>query len=321
MKTAFISALGLYQYTRVPFGYRNAPQVFMRLIDKIITDANLRSKVKAFVDDITAHGATWSAYLEAQREILSALTASNWLVTVEKMYLGYQSIELLGHLIEEGKIKPVPNKVEAINKLIPPSNTKQLKSFLGLVGFYRRFIKKFSNQAAPLVGLLQKNADYMWNKEHDHAFKQLKESLKQSTGLHLPSPQGRFRIYTDYSSAAISAILHQVQLQGDKEVEVPIAFSSRICRGKEKTLGSAEGELLAAVFALTKYKQYVGQHPFDLITDSRALCSLKSATNLAGKLARWSFFLEEFQINLIHKAGSTLQNADGLSRCATAGDS
>ncbi len=112
-----------------------------------------------------------------------------------------------------------------------------------------------------------------------------------------------------------------MQVLNGKEVEVPIAFSSRICRGKEKTLGSAEGELLAAVFALTKYKQYVGATPFDLITDSRALCALKSASNLAGKLARWSFFLEEFQINLVHKAGSTLQNADGLSRCATAGDS
>ena len=104
-------------------------------------------------------------------------------------------------------------------------------------------------------------------------------------------------------------------------MEVPIAFSSRVCRGKEKTLGSAEGELLAAVFALTKYKQYVGQTRFDLVTDSRALCALKTASNLAGKLARWSFFLEEFQMQLVHKPGSTLHNADGLSRCATAGDS
>ena len=137
----------------------------------------------------------------------------------------------------------------------------------------------------------------------------------------MPASQGRFRIYTDYSSAAVSAILHQVQEVNGKTIEVPIAFSSRICRGKEKSLGSAEGELLAAIFALTKYKQYVGHTSFDLVTDSRALCALKSASNLARKLARWSFFLEEFQINLIHKAGNTLLNADGLSRCATAGDS
>ena len=138
----------------MPFGYRNAPQIFMRLIDQILTDAGLRAKVKAFVDDITAHGATWEQYLEAQREILKALAAANWLVTVEKMYLGYESVELLGHLLEDGKVKPVPGKVEAIDKLVAPNNTKQLKSFLGLMGFYRRFIKKFANMAAPLIELL-----------------------------------------------------------------------------------------------------------------------------------------------------------------------
>ena len=138
----------------MPFGYRNAPQIFVRLIDQILTDAGLRAKVKAFVDDITAHGATWEQYLEAQREILKALAAANWLVTVEKMYLGYESVELLGHLLEDGKVKPVPGKVEAIDKLVAPNNTKQLKSFLGLVGFYRRFIKKFANMAAPLIELL-----------------------------------------------------------------------------------------------------------------------------------------------------------------------
>jgi hypothetical protein len=124
LKTAFICALGLFQYLRVPFGYRNAPQVFMRLIDQIITDAGLRAMVKAFVDDITAHGATWELYLEAQRRILKALASANWLVTVEKMYFGYESIELLGHLLEDGKIKPVPGKVSAIDKLVPPTNTK-----------------------------------------------------------------------------------------------------------------------------------------------------------------------------------------------------
>lgn len=175
--------------------------------------------------------------------------------------------------------------------------------------------------AAPLISLLSKEAKFTWDEAQQQSFQALKEALIQSTGLYLPAPAGKFRIYTDYSADAISAILHQVQTVNGKEVEVPIAFSSRICRGKEKTLGSAEGELLAAIFALTKYKQYVGQENFDLITDSRALCALKTASNLAGKLARWSFFLQEFQINLVHKPGVTLQNADGLSRCATAEDS
>ena len=96
----------------------------MRLIDQILTDAGLRAQVKAFIDDITAHGATWEEYLQAQKAILLALAKANWLVTVEKMYLGYESVELLGHLLEDGKVKPVPGKVEAVNKLVPPTNTK-----------------------------------------------------------------------------------------------------------------------------------------------------------------------------------------------------
>jgi hypothetical protein len=94
------------------------------------------------------------------------------------MYLGYESIEILGHLLEDGKVKPVSGKVDAISKLVPPSNTKQLKSFLGLVGFYRRFIKKFANIAAPLIELLSKTAEYKWGKEQEQAFNSLKEALK-----------------------------------------------------------------------------------------------------------------------------------------------
>lgn len=126
------------------------------------------------------------------------------------------------------------------------------------MGFYRRFVKKFANLAAPLVALLAKNVEFTWGTEQQKSFEALKQALMTSASLFLPSPDGKFRIYTDYSAEAISAILHQVQTVEGKETEVPIAFSSRVCRGKEKTLGSAEGELLAAIFALTKYKQYVG---------------------------------------------------------------
>ncbi len=126
------------------------------------------------------------------------------------------------------------------------------------MGFYRRFVKKFANLAAPLIALLAKNVEFTWGLEQQNSFEALKQALMTSAGLFLPSPDGKFRIYTDYSAEVISAILHQVQTVEGKEAEVPIAFSSRVCRGKEKTVGSAEGELLAAIFALTKYKQYVG---------------------------------------------------------------
>ena len=100
LKTAFTSPLGLFQYTRMPFGYKNAPSIFMRLVDQIITRARLRHCVAAFVDDITTHGRTWDSYLSNQRAMLKALEEANWLVTVEKIYLGYEKVEMLGHFIE-----------------------------------------------------------------------------------------------------------------------------------------------------------------------------------------------------------------------------
>lgn len=105
-------------------------------------------------------------------------------------------------------MKPVPGKLEAIQKLAAPKNVKQVKSFLGLVGFYRRFVKKFANLAAPLVELLAKGVEFVWGEKQQAAFNALKQALMDSTGLFLPSADDRFRIYTDYSAEAISAILH-----------------------------------------------------------------------------------------------------------------
>ncbi len=123
-----------------------------------------------------------------------------------------------------------------------------------MIGFYRRFIKGFAKISKPLVALLSKNATWEWKEVQQEAFEKLKQALLDAGSLYLPQPKGKFRIYTDFSADAVSAILHQEQRFGDELREVPIAFASRICRGKERTLGSAEGELLAAVFALTKFK-------------------------------------------------------------------
>jgi hypothetical protein len=152
----------------------------------------------------------------------------------------------------------VPGKVEAIKKLAAPTSVKQIKSFLGLVGFYRRFIKNFAKISAPLVALLSKDAEWKWEAPQQLAFEGLKQALLDAGGLYLPVTGRKYRIYTDFSAQAVSAKLHQEQVVDGKLQEVPIAFASRICRGREKHLSSAEGELLAAVFALTKYKQYVG---------------------------------------------------------------
>ena len=144
------------------------------------------------------------------------------------------------------------------------------------------------------------------------AFYSLQQQLSDLTLLHTPTPDGKFRVYTDYCADAVGAALHQVQ-QG---VEYPIAFASRLCKGPEQTLSSAEGELCALVYALGKFRSYLGFEPFEVITDSSALLTLHSNQNLSSKLTRWAVLLSEFNFRLIHKPGSSHRNADGLSRCA-----
>ena len=137
----------------------------MRLVDKIVTGARLCHCVAAFIDDITTHGSTREQYVANQKATLLALANTRWLVTVEKMYLGYDSVEMLGHIVEDGQVKPVPGKMEAINKLTSPTSAKQNKSFLGLLGFYRRYIKNFAKISSLLVALLSKEATWKCEKE------------------------------------------------------------------------------------------------------------------------------------------------------------
>lgn len=142
----------------------------------------------------------------------------------------------------------------------------------------------------------------------------MQQKLASTTLLRTPTSTGRFRVYTDYSSDAVGCALHQIQ----EGTEYPIAFASRLCKGPETTLSSAEGELCALVYALGKFRSYLGFEEFDVITDSSALLSLHSNQNLSSKLTRWSVLLSEFSFQIIHKQGSSHRNADGLSRCPQA---
>ena len=151
----------------------------------------------------------------------------------------------------------------------------------------------------------------MWGEQQEQAFRALQQQLTSVTLINTPTADGRYKVYTDYCSEALGAALHQVQGGEEK----PIAFASRLCKGPEAVLSSAEGELCALIYALSKFRPYLGFEEFDVITDSSALLSLHSNQNLSSKLTRWSILLSEFNFRITHKAGSSHKNADGLSRC------
>ena len=217
---------------------------------------------------------------------------------------------MLGHRIRPGCIGPDPEKVTAIARLLPPRNIRELSAFLGLVGFYRKFIPQFAKKARALFSLLKKETTWEWQPPQEHSFQELKGALSNDSWLASPSQLGRFRLYTDFSAIAFGAALHQIQ-NGTK---LPVTFASRLCRGAETSLDSPTGELAAVIFALTKFREYLGYGEFDLITDSTTVKALQSQGKLSGKLARWAILLSQFRFQVHHRAGTKLGNADGLSR-------
>ena len=200
------------------------------------------------------------------------LRDNRWLVTIGKVRLGYSEIQALGHVVGHQYVKPDPEKIAAIARISPPYNLPSVRAFLGLAGYYRRFIENFAKIAKPLTSLTSKEAPFVWGEAEESAFRTLQRKLSDTTLLRTPTSSGRYRIYTDYSSEAVGAALHQLQ----DRVEYPIAFASRLCKGPETTLSSAEGELCALVYALGKFRNYLGFEEFDVITDSSALLSLHS---------------------------------------------
>ena len=207
------------------------------------------------MDDLLSGGDTWEAYLQAQKELLQTLRDSNWLVTVNKVRLGYTELHTLGHVVGHGYIKPDMAKVEALQRLTRPHNITALRAFLGLVGFYRKFTENFAKRAKPLTELLKHDSPFEWTTTHQQAFEDLQHALSATTMLATPCEEGRYKMYTDFCSQALAAVLHQV---GPDGIERPLHFASRLCRGPEMHLSSAEGELAALVFGLGKFRAYLG---------------------------------------------------------------
>lgn len=160
-KTAFITPFGLFEYERVPFGLKNAPPHFMQCIDAMMQEHDVEGS-KGFVDDLLTGGVNIEQYLERLRKLLHALRQNQWLISPSKARFGYTKIAVLGHIVEAGRIRPDMEKVECIGRLKAPETVKHVRAFLGLVGFYRKFIPRFAKLAKPLINLTKGDEEWYW---------------------------------------------------------------------------------------------------------------------------------------------------------------
>src|SRR5450759_395328 len=287
----------------MPFGLCNATTTFMKMMNHIFHDL-LDEGVVVFIDDIVIYSKTMEEHEQLLREVFRRLRKHHLYAKPSKCEFAQDEIEFLGHTFPKDGIRPSEDKLMAIRDWERLSSAKQVRSFLGFVGFYRRYIKEFARIARPLHGLTLKYQVFVWNQACELAFLELKRQMVSLLVLKLPAPCKPFEIWTDASDFAIGACLHQ-----DGR---PIAYES--CKLENRWI-TPEREMYAIIYAMKKWEYYLQNGPkFIIHSDSSPARYFNSKPRLSPKEMRWQMFLADFDFEVRHIAGKTNTAADALSR-------
>ncbi|UYV77740.1 hypothetical protein LAZ67_15002095 [Cordylochernes scorpioides] len=308
-KTAFITPDGLYEFQVMPFGLCNAPATFERMIDSVLGSLKWNMCL-CYLDDIVVYAPTFEEHLRHLQLVLSCIQKAGLSLNHKKCLFGSRRIKILGHLVDANGIHPDPDKVEAVSKFPRPRNISELKSFLGLCSYYRRFIENFAGKARSLHDLLKTEKQFYWDAAQEKAFEVLKTALISEPVLGHFDESADTHLHTDASGHGIGAVL--LQIQGGKER--PIAYASRSLTKAENNYSTTEKECLAVVWSISKFRPYLFGRPFTVVTDHHSLCWLVGQKDPSGRLARWALKLQEFDVTVIYKSGRKHKDADCLSR-------
>jgi hypothetical protein len=308
-KTAFVTTYGTYEYNVMPFGLNTAPATFQRLMNKVLWDY-IGHFVWVYLDDVVIYSKTFEEHLQHLQTVFEQVQKASMQLNIEKCRFFSRKIHFLGHVISDQGIEPDETKIDKVRDFPVPRNLKELRGFVGLASYYRRFIPNFAQIAKALTKLTRKNVEFIWEDEQELAFQTLKNHLTTYPILRHPDFERPFYLYTDASGTALGAVLQQIDEDGRDYV---IAYASRSLTSAEQNYSTTEQECLAVVWAIEKFHHYLGYRKFFLITDHAALKWLQSAA-VKGRLLRWTIRLQPYKFEVIHKAGKKHTNADALSR-------
>jgi len=309
-KTAFTTKYGLFQYNRLPFGLRNAPAQFQRIIKQILNKYKINFALNYF-DDIIIYSKNLNEHLDHLQKFLEICTKENIKLKLNKCNFAKTTISFLGYDISHKQITPSFSNIEAIKKLIIPKNKKQLQSFLGSINVYNRFIHNYSRIRNPLNKLLKKNSQYLWTDECQKAFQTLKDVLISHPILKLYNHNYKCHLFVDASQLGLGAVLKQEHPDGNL---YPISFHSRTLRPYEENYSITELECLAIIDSIDKYSYYLHGNKFTIHTDHAALCWIAKIKSPKGRLFRWSLKLSMYDYEVKYQKGKTNYEADMLSR-------
>ena len=307
-KTAFHGPDGLYEWNVMPFGLRNASACFQRVMASVLRGFE---KAECFIDDVVVFSGSEGGHRADVAEVLRRIQAAGLTCHPKKCVFAFGSIPYLGLQVGGGQLMVQDAKVAVLKDMPAPKDLARLRTFLGFVGYYRKFIKDFAAVAKPLTLLLRADEQWRWEEPQQEAFIALKERLQGAPVLALHDAKAQLILYTDWSAIGMGAVLSQSRGTTAEQV---IAFASRSCNEHERNYSSYEGEGAAAVWAVQHFRIYLQGRPFTLVTDHQPLKWLMQSRDLRGKYARWAMILQELEFEVVHRPGKTQQHADGLSR-------
>lgn len=308
-KTAFNVEHGHFEFLRMPMGLKNSPSTFQRVMDNVLR--GLQNEIcLVYLDDIIVFSTSLQEHMVNLEKVFSRLRESNFKIQMDKSEFLKLETAYLGHVITREGIKPNPDKIKSIQNYPIPKTSKEIKQFLGLLGYYRKFIPDFARLTKPMTKCLKKSNKITLDSEYINCFERCKTLLTNDPILQYPDFTKDFILTTDASNVAIGAVLSQGTIGSDK----PICYASRTLNDSEMNYSTIEKELLAIVWATKYFRPYLFGRKFKILTDHKPLQWIMNLKEPNSRLTRWRLKLSEYDYTIIYKKGKCNTNADALSR-------
>jgi len=307
--TAFTTPEGCFQFKKLPFGLINSGATFNRVMRKLLKNAE---NADNYVDDILGHTVDWQEHMSMLRDVFDRIRQAELTLRPSKCTIGCDEVDFVGHKISNGQVEMDITKLDKIKDASQPQTKKEVRSFLGLAGYYRKFIPNFAEVAVPLTDLTKggQPRKVQWGPSQEKSFQTLKEMLTQAPILRLPDFSRQFIVQTDASDTGVGAAL----LQDFDDGRFPVAYASKKLLPRERNYSVIERECLAIVFAVQKYQKYLYGTEFILHTDHRPLTYIQKCKTESARIMRWSLFLQNYSFRIESIKGTENVAADYLSR-------
>ncbi len=312
-KTAFITRQGLFRFTIMPFGLCNAPATFERLLELVLYGLNWKICL-IYLDDVIVYGGNFYDSLDRLKIVWQRNREANLKLQPSKFCLMRDRVPFLGHYVSREGVEVHHMKTAAVQDWPTPRTVKDIRAFLGLASYYRRYIPNFTSVATPLTDLTKKDVELIWDDNCEHAFQALKKALEQPPVSAYPTRGGHFVLSTDASDTRMGAVLEQEQEEGGRVVKRVIAYASKRLNASQRRYCTTNKELLAVVTAIEVFKYYLTSRHFTVVTNHASFTWLRNFKEPEGVVARWITWLQPFDFKIVHRPGKHHSHADGLSR-------